>query len=121
MLGQTGRKYGGSGMALTKSVLTVVAALLAGQALAQQSPMPEDLAWKLTEIGRVIDPPKTPALYASMQQKEPYTGVKTERDVKYGPADRHLLDVFTPEANSAARPVLIFIPRGGFVGGGQRG
>ena len=121
MVGQTGRKHGGSGMALAKSVLTVVAALVAGQALAQQSPMPEDLAWKLTEIGRVIDPPKTAALYASMQQKEPYAGVKTERDVKYGPADRHLLDVFAPEANSAARPVLIYIHGGGFVAGNKRG
>lgn len=108
-------------MALAKSVLTVVAALVAGQALAQQSPMPEDLAWKLTEIGRVIDPPKTAALYVPIQQKEPYAGVKTERDVKYGPADRHLVDVFTPEANSAARPVLIYIHGGGFVAGNKRG
>src|ERR1700693_102343 len=106
-------------MALAKSVLTVVAALMAGQALAQQSPMPEDVAWKLTEIGSVIDPPNTAALYAPLQQKEPYAGVKTERDVKYGPADRHLLDVFTPEANSAARPVLIYIHGGGFVAGNK--
>ena len=59
--------------------------------------MPEEIAWKLLEIGRVIDPPKTAALYAPLQQKEPYPGVKVERDVKYGPADRNLLDVFTPE------------------------
>ena len=26
-----------------------------------------------------------------MQEQEPYQGVKTEREVKYGPADRHLL------------------------------
>lgn len=57
-------------MALAKSVLAMVTALVASQALAQQSPMPEDLAWKLTEIGRVIDPPKTAALYAPLQQKE---------------------------------------------------
>lgn len=121
MLGQIGRKHGGSGMALAKSVLAVVLALAAGQALAQQSPMPEDLAWKLTEIGRTIEPPKTAALYAPLQQKEPYAGVKTERDVKYGMADRHLLDVFTPEANSATRPVLIFIHGGAFIAGNKRG
>ena len=46
--------------------------------------MSEDLAWKLLEIGRVIDLPKTAALYAPMQEKEPYAGVKVERDVKYG-------------------------------------
>ena len=33
------------------------------RASAQQAPMPEDLVWKLLEIGRVIDPPKTAALY----------------------------------------------------------
>jgi len=89
-------------------------------AFAQQSPMPEDLARKLLEIGRVIDPPKTAALYAPLQQKEPYQGVKTERDIKYGPADRNLLDVFTPETNASSRPVLIFIHGGGFVAGNKR-
>ena len=38
-----------------------------------------------------------------MQQKEPYQGVKVERDVKYGPADRNLLDVFAPETNRRTR------------------
>ncbi len=100
--------------------LAVVAVLCAGAAVAQQPPMSEDLAWKLLELGRVIELPKTAALYAPMQQKEPYEGVKTERDVKYGPAERHLLDVFTPETSSSARPVLIFIHGGGFTAGNKR-
>src|SRR5262245_56618210 len=83
-------------MRLALSALVAAAVMIAGPAPAQQSPMPEDLAWKLLELGRVIDPPKTAALYAPLQQKEPYQGVKVERDLKYGPADRHLLDVFTP-------------------------
>jgi acetyl esterase/lipase len=103
-----------------KSWVAIIAVLLAGDASAQQSPMSEDLAWKLLELGRIIDPPKTAALYASMQEKEPYTGVKVERDVKYGPAERHLLDVFVPEANSAPRPVLIYVHGGAFVGGNKR-
>jgi len=93
------------------------AVMVTGSALAQESPMPEDLAWKLLELGRVVDPPKTAALYAPLQQKEPYQGVKVERDVKYGPADRHLLDVFTPDTASPARPVLIYIHGGGLVAG----
>src|SRR5258705_4220952 len=100
--------------------LAVVAALLASAASAQQAPMSEDLVWKLLEIGRVVDPPKTAALFAPMQEQEPYQGVKTEREVKYGPADRHLLDVFTPETAASARPVLIFIHGGAFVGGNKR-
>jgi acetyl esterase/lipase len=107
-------------MALVKSALTVLAALLASSAWAQQGPMSEDLAWKLLELGRVVDGPKTAALYAPMQEKEPYPGVRVERDLKYGPADRHLLDVFTPEANSPFRPVLIYIHGGGLVAGTKR-
>jgi triacylglycerol lipase len=107
-------------MAGWKAALAVAAALLAGSAAAQQAPMSEDLAWKLLELGRVIDPPKTVELYAPLQQKEPYRGVKVERDVKYGPADRNLLDVFAPETVASPRPVLIYVHAGAFVGGDKR-
>jgi triacylglycerol lipase len=83
--------------------------------------MPEDIAWKLLELGRVIDPPKTAPLYAPLQEKEPYQSVKIERDVKYGPADRNLLDIFIPDTASSARPVLIYVHGGGFVAGNKRG
>ncbi|MBX9647649.1 MAG: alpha/beta hydrolase [Xanthobacteraceae bacterium] len=107
-------------MLLVKSALIVLVTLLACPACAEEPPMSEDLAWKLLEIGRAIDPPKTAALYAPLQQKEPYPDVKTAREIKYGPAERHLLDVFTPEANSPPRPVLIYIHGGGFVAGNKR-
>jgi len=55
-----------------------------------------------------------------MQEKEPYSGVKIERDLKYGAAERNLLDVFMPEANSPARPVLIYVHGGAFVAGNRR-
>src|SRR5258705_8175186 len=71
-------------------------------------------------IGRVIDAPKTAQLYGPLQEKEPYQGVKTERDVKYGDVDRNLLDVFMPEAPSSPRPVLIYVHGGGFVRGDKR-
>ena len=82
--------------------------------------MPDEIARKLLELGRVIDPPKTAALYAPLQEKEPYPGVKIERDVKYGAADRNLLDVFTPQKASSPRPVLIFVHGGGFTAGNKR-
>ena len=117
MLGQTTKKRGAVRMKLSRSALTVLAAMAASPAWAQ---MPEDLAWKLMELGRVIDPPKTVELYAPLQEKEPYQGVKVDRDVKYGPADRNLLDIFAPDNVTSARPVLIFVHGGAFVGGNKR-
>ena len=109
-------------MRLLKPVLAVLAALIvaAPTAWAEDSPMPDEIAWKLMELGRVIDPPKTAALYAPLQQKEPYQGVKIERDLKYGAADRNLLDVFMPETASPPRPVLIFVHGGAFTAGNKR-
>jgi acetyl esterase/lipase len=82
--------------------------------------MPEDIAWQLLELGRVVELPKTAAIYAPLQEKEPYQGVKVERDVKYGPADRNLLDIFMPEPAASPRPVLIFVHGGAFVAGDKR-
>src|SRR4051812_4162594 len=109
-------------MTSSRSALILLATTIAATTMAwsQQSPMPAEIAAKLQEIGRVVDPPATALLYAPLQQKEPYQSVKVERDVKYGPADRNLLDVFTPEAGSSYRPVLIYVHGGGFVAGNKR-
>ena len=104
-------------MRLWKPVLAVLTAVIVTAAWAEEGPMPEEIAWKLLELGHVVDPPNTARLYAPLQQKEPYQGVKVERDVKYGPADRNLLDVFMPEAASTARPVMIFVRGGAFMAG----
>jgi len=106
-------------MAKAKSVLATAALILtcAFAQAQQQSPMPDDIAWKLIEIGRAVDPPKTAALYTPLQQKEPYQGVKVERDLKYGPDEKNTLDVFTPEPASTGHPVLVFVRGGAFIGG----
>jgi acetyl esterase/lipase len=106
---------------LLKSALAVLVAMSVAAAWAEGSPMPDEIAWKLGELGRVIEPPKTAALYAPLQEKEPYQAVKTERDIKYGPADRNLLDVFMPETAPSPRPVLIFVHGGAFTAGNKRG
>src|SRR5262249_22457007 len=98
-------------------ITTLAAATLAN---AQPGPMPPDLAARLTELGRVVDPEKTAPLYAALQQQEPYSGVKVTRDIKYGAADRNLLDLFVPESGSGARPVLIYVHGGGFIRGNKR-
>ena len=85
--------------------------------------MPPDIAEKLVTIGRVIAPPAVNAIYAPLHKQEPFAGIKITRDVKYGSADRNLMDVFTPEAaaTGAARPVLVYLHGGGFMRGDRHG
>jgi acetyl esterase/lipase len=90
---------------------------IAAPAFAQTGTMPAELAAQLQGIGRIVSPPKTAPLYAPLQEREPYQGVKIARDTKYGPADRNRLDVFTPEPASSPRPVLMFVHGGAFVAG----
>src|SRR5262245_34401141 len=102
------------------AMLAAVAALgglAAGQAAAQ---VPADLIEKIAAIGRVSDPARTQPLYIPMHGKEPYTGVKVTRDVKYGPHERNTLDLFVPEGAGAGRPVFMFVHGGGFVRGSKR-
>ena len=86
--------------------------------LPAQAQMPPDLVEKVAALGRVIDPPKTNALYAPLHDGEPYPGATVVRDIKYGPDDLHALDVFKATQPAAgARPVLIHVHGGGFVRG----
>jgi acetyl esterase/lipase len=110
-------------MRLGRWALAVVAALFATSttsAWAAESPMPPDIARKIAEMGRVVDPPATRRLYAPLQPREPYFGFRIERDLNYGPAERNRLDVFMPQATTSGRPVLIFVHGGAFVGGDKR-
>ena len=62
--------------------------------------MPPDLAEKVAAMGRVVDPENTGKLYAPLQEKEPYAGVKVSRDVKYGSDPRNVVDIFVPETGT---------------------
>lgn len=102
--------------------VALLVALTGAPAFAQTSGMPSEIEWKLAELGAVINPPETAKLYAPLQEKEPYQGVKVERDIKYGPDARNALDLFVPEQPAAApRAVLMFVHGGAFIGGNRRG
>jgi acetyl esterase/lipase len=89
---------------------------------AQSTGMPPDIESKLAELGDTINPAETAKLYAPLQEREPYQGIKVTRDLKYGPDERHALDVFVSETASAVpRPVLMFVHGGAFTGGNKRG
>jgi acetyl esterase/lipase len=102
---------------LSRAVLVAAALAAPTAALAQ---MPTDLAEKIAAMGRVVDPENTGKLYAPLQQKEPYAGVKVSRDVKYGSDPRNVVDIFVPEGGVTGRPVLMFVHGGGMIRGNKR-
>jgi acetyl esterase/lipase len=102
---------------LAAAALFGAAVAIPTMALAQ---MPSDIAEKVAAMGRVVDPENTGKLYTPLQEKEPYAGIKVVRDVKYGPHGRNVVDIFTPEAGAAGRPVLMFVHGGGYTRGNKR-
>jgi len=85
---------------------------------------PPDLEQRVRAIGKELNPDTIKAafgVYGPLQSQEPYAGVKVTRDQKYGPDERHRLDVFQADvAGGAPRPVLMFVHGGGYVAGDKR-
>jgi len=87
-------------------------------ALPAAAQVPPDIAAKLRELGRGVEPVKTAEFYKGLHDPAPYAGVNVQRDIKYGPDERNLLDIATPpQAGGGPRPVLVFIHGGGLVRG----
>jgi len=81
-----------------------------------------DAAERVRSLGRDILPALagSQALYAPRQEREPYAGMEVVRDARYGPNDRHRLDIFrTPEA-AGLKPIFVFVHGGGFVAGDKK-
>jgi acetyl esterase/lipase len=99
------------------------ASLIAGAAFAQEKPagMPQDIADMLREIGPAIEVQRTGPAYTALHTPEPYEDVLLYRDVKYGPHERHVLDIFASPENVGGKPVLVFVHGGGFTGGTKHG
>jgi acetyl esterase/lipase len=83
--------------------------------------MPPAVAAELRTIGARIETQRTGELYAALQPKEPYAWLEVARDLKYGPHERNVLDVFkAPGSGGAAKPVVVFVHGGGFARGAKR-
>lgn len=97
----------------------LVCAALGASASAQ---VPPDVAAGVRAIGPTSETPNTAKLFAPLllDKAEPYAGVKVARDEAYGPDPLNRLDVFTPTAAGAERPVLVFVHGGGFRNGDKR-
>ena len=100
-------------------LVAMTAALVAGAAAAQ---VPADVAAKLRAIGPKIEVKETGAIFAAMLPKDFANGVKIERDLAYGTDPKQNLDVYTPAAGGGgAKPIMIFVHGGAFVGGDKGG
>ncbi|MEI7976049.1 MAG: alpha/beta hydrolase [Betaproteobacteria bacterium] len=78
--------------------------------------VPVDVEKRLREIGPISAPEPTRPLYAPLQPVEPFANIVVKRDLRYGAAERHRLDVFSPTGVSN-KPVLLFMHGGAYVGG----
>lgn len=101
-------------------VLLLLVTALAGGCISTGD-IPADMSAQIRAEPQSMDARKVAAIYAPLQEKEPYTGVKVTRDVRYGSAEQNLADIFTAtQAVSGPRPVLIFVHGGGFTAGARR-
>ncbi len=82
--------------------------------------MPPEIVAALREIGPVVEAPKTQALYVPLHAAFRHDSVRVNRDLAYGPDEKHRADVFTQKnATGARRPLLVFVYGGGFRGGAK--
>jgi acetyl esterase/lipase len=82
----------------------------------------DGLKFKLAEMGAQFNPDvlaATQSLYAPLVAPPP-GDLEADYDVSYGADERQKLDVYRAKG-SLKRPVLFFVPGGGFVGGDKRG
>lgn len=81
----------------------------------------ENVHRRLDELGDAFTPEMIAEnfkLFGALQEKPPYQDVEITSDLRYGKDERHRLDVFRPKpADGSARPVLVFVHGGGFIGG----
>jgi acetyl esterase/lipase len=82
--------------------------------------LPQDVIARL----RALDPAVTPelaqaswALLTPFHEKLGYTAPNIVRDLRYGPHERHRLDVHASDGLAAGAPVVLFAHGGGFTGG----
>lgn len=107
-------------MGRIRVVLTVVAALVAGQAGAQVSSLPPDLQRALAEIGPGYQRdfragiPATVEAFRAVLSAAPRDGVTLVADQAYGPDPKQVVDVFRPTARTRL-PVLIFVHGGAYT------
>lgn len=81
-----------------------------------------DIAAEIRAIGAQIEVARTSQLYRTLHPANPPTQVLITRNLRYGPHERHVLDIFVARdaERTQPRPILVYIHGGGFRGGGKQ-
>ncbi len=81
-----------------------------------------DIAAEIRAIGAQIEVPRTAQLYRTLHPATPPLHIAITRDLRYGPHERHVLDVFTEREapRTPLRPIVLFLHGGGFRAGAKR-
>jgi triacylglycerol lipase len=90
--------------------------------VAGQRGLPSEIAAKIAAMGAKFDGDVlagTRALFASLVDLDVPAPGKIQDNVAYGADERQRADLYLP--GGAGRPILIFVPGGGFVGGSKAG
>jgi acetyl esterase/lipase len=75
---------------------------------------------RIREMGPVMGPEivsGSMALFAPLVLRPTPDICSVERDISYGPDQRHRLDLFRPAAKGGLRPLVVYVHGGGFIGG----
>lgn len=82
----------------------------------------DSLREEIRRIGTTFNPQVVAdcmAMYARLLPDPADSAGRIERDIAYGPHERHRLDIFT-SADDGERPVLVYVHGGGFIGGDKQ-
>ena len=90
-------------------------------------PIDDTMALVLRALGAGFNLPEVHALYEPLLAVQPTTAVRRSDNLRYGPHERQVLDVFEPQAGGSdgdgegkgdgPKPVLVVVHGGGFVRG----
>ena len=88
-------------------------------ALSNRDAIPPEIATTLREIGSGNNLAATAALYTPLFSGDIFADMNMNRDIRYGEAERNVMDVVTAKDMPANRPVVVFVHGGGFGGGNK--
>lgn len=93
---------------------------MANEGPATASGPPPPIAARIRALGAVLDMRETQAIYGPLLQRQARAGVAVRRDERYGPDERHRLDIYCAEGAPASQPILLVFHGGGFVRGDKQ-